>query len=179
MIYDCRIFQGWHATLRVLYEDLRVYTIWRAEISHFKTQHMSYRKTGTEVRKLQTYGNFWLMAQSGKFLVNLPHVYITKKRPKTRTSSVWTLNSAQRHLWSFLKRMRMRETFKRPWQPLWGWQPIIIGKAKMLTQGKFGPNQVCVDGIWTHHTRPWSHIICTRSDSYMVMPKYSTQCSVW
>jgi hypothetical protein len=50
--------------LRVLYEvityrtklvyladvqDLRVYTIWRAEISHFKTQHMSYRKTGTEV----------------------------------------------------------------------------------------------------------------------------------
>lgn len=32
----------------VLYEDLRVYTIWRAEISHFKTQHMSYRKTGTE-----------------------------------------------------------------------------------------------------------------------------------
>lgn len=31
-------------------QDLRVYTIWRAEISHFKTQHMSYRKTGTEVR---------------------------------------------------------------------------------------------------------------------------------
>lgn len=25
-----------------------MYTIWRAEISHFKTQHMSYRKTGTE-----------------------------------------------------------------------------------------------------------------------------------
>lgn len=34
----------------VLYEDLRVYTIWRAEISHFQMQHMSYRKTGTEVR---------------------------------------------------------------------------------------------------------------------------------
>jgi len=32
----------------VLYEDLRVYTIWRAEISHFQTQHMSYKKTGTE-----------------------------------------------------------------------------------------------------------------------------------
>ena len=32
-------------------QDLRVYTIWRAEISHFKTQHMSYRKTGTEVRR--------------------------------------------------------------------------------------------------------------------------------
>ena len=28
-----------------------MYTIWRAEISHFKTQHMSYRKTGTEVRE--------------------------------------------------------------------------------------------------------------------------------
>lgn len=33
----------------VLYEDLRVYTIWRAEVSHFQMQHMSYRKTGTEV----------------------------------------------------------------------------------------------------------------------------------
>lgn len=33
----------------VLYEDLRVYTIWRAEISHFQTQHMSYSKTGYEV----------------------------------------------------------------------------------------------------------------------------------
>jgi hypothetical protein len=33
----------------VLYEDLRVYTIWRAEVSHFQLQHMSYRKTGTEV----------------------------------------------------------------------------------------------------------------------------------
>ncbi|BEJ17282.1 hypothetical protein CspHIS471_0606830 [Cutaneotrichosporon sp. HIS471] len=32
----------------VLYEDLRVYTIWRAEVSHFQLQHMSYRKTGTE-----------------------------------------------------------------------------------------------------------------------------------
>jgi hypothetical protein len=30
-------------------KDLRVYTIWRAEISYFKTQHRSYRKTGTEV----------------------------------------------------------------------------------------------------------------------------------
>lgn len=26
-----------------------MYTIWRAEISYFKTQHRSYRKTGTEV----------------------------------------------------------------------------------------------------------------------------------
>jgi hypothetical protein len=33
----------------MIHQDLRVYTIWRAEISHFKTQHMSYRKTGTEV----------------------------------------------------------------------------------------------------------------------------------
>ncbi|BEI94019.1 uncharacterized protein CcaverHIS019_0604780 [Cutaneotrichosporon cavernicola] len=32
----------------VLYEDLRVYTIWRAEVSHFQLQHMSYKKTGTE-----------------------------------------------------------------------------------------------------------------------------------
>lgn len=29
-------------------QDLRVYTIWRAEVAHFKTQHLPYRKTGTE-----------------------------------------------------------------------------------------------------------------------------------
>jgi hypothetical protein len=40
-----RVESDCHASL----QDLRVYTIWRAEISHFKTQHMSYRKTGTEV----------------------------------------------------------------------------------------------------------------------------------
>lgn len=44
-----RLCERWLDNLfMVLYEDLRVYTIWRAEISHFKTQHMSYRKTGTE-----------------------------------------------------------------------------------------------------------------------------------
>lgn len=34
-------------------QDLRVYTIWRAEISYFKTQHRQYRKTGTEVSATQ------------------------------------------------------------------------------------------------------------------------------
>ena len=29
-------------------QDLRVYTIWRAEVAHFKAQHLPYRKTGTE-----------------------------------------------------------------------------------------------------------------------------------
>ncbi|ORX38429.1 Chs5p-Arf1p-binding proteins-domain-containing protein [Kockovaella imperatae] len=44
-----RLCERWLDNLfLVLYEDLRVYTIWRAEISHFKTQHRSYRKTGTE-----------------------------------------------------------------------------------------------------------------------------------
>ncbi|WVR09529.1 hypothetical protein IAU60_006597 [Kwoniella sp. DSM 27419] len=44
-----RLCERWLDNLfLVLYEDLRVYTIWRAEISHFRTQHMSYRKTGTE-----------------------------------------------------------------------------------------------------------------------------------
>ena len=38
-------------------QDLRVYTIWRAEISHFKTQHMSYRKTGTEVRRASPFAH--------------------------------------------------------------------------------------------------------------------------
>lgn len=44
-----RLCERWLDNLfLVLYEDLRVYTIWRAEVSHFQTQHMSYRKTGTE-----------------------------------------------------------------------------------------------------------------------------------
>ncbi|KAL1413575.1 bud site selection protein [Vanrija albida] len=44
-----RLCERWLDNLfLVLYDDLRVYTIWRAEISHFQMQHMSYRKTGTE-----------------------------------------------------------------------------------------------------------------------------------
>jgi len=44
-----RLCERWLDNLfMVLYEDLRVYTIWRAEVAHFKAQHMPYRKTGTE-----------------------------------------------------------------------------------------------------------------------------------
>ncbi|SGZ27071.1 BQ5605_C025g10045 [Microbotryum silenes-dioicae] len=44
-----RLCERWLDNLfMVLYEDLRVYTIWRAEVAHFKAQHLSYRKTGTE-----------------------------------------------------------------------------------------------------------------------------------
>ncbi|KAK4048199.1 bud site selection protein [Microbotryomycetes sp. JL201] len=44
-----RLCERWLDNLfMVLYEDLRVYTIWRAELAHFKAQHMPYRKTGTE-----------------------------------------------------------------------------------------------------------------------------------
>jgi len=44
-----RLCERWLDNLfMVLYEDLRVYTIWRAEIAHFKAQHLPYRKTGTE-----------------------------------------------------------------------------------------------------------------------------------
>lgn len=32
----------------VLYEDLRVYTFWRTEAAHYRSQQMPYRKTGTE-----------------------------------------------------------------------------------------------------------------------------------
>lgn len=52
-------------------QDLRVYTIWRAEISHFKTQHMSYKKTGTEVSELGETLRAWTKASfSGKFWEN-------------------------------------------------------------------------------------------------------------
>jgi hypothetical protein len=32
----------------VLYEDLRIYTFWRTEASHYRAQQMPYRKTGAE-----------------------------------------------------------------------------------------------------------------------------------
>ena len=46
---DKRLCERWLDNLfMVLYEDLRVFTIWRAEMSHFKTQNLTYRKTSTE-----------------------------------------------------------------------------------------------------------------------------------
>lgn len=44
-----RLCERWLDNLfMVLYEDLRVYTIWRAELAHYKAQSLPYRKTGTE-----------------------------------------------------------------------------------------------------------------------------------
>lgn len=44
-----RLCERWLDNLfMVLYEDLRVWTIFRAEVAHFKTQHVAYRKTGME-----------------------------------------------------------------------------------------------------------------------------------
>ncbi|TFK20379.1 chaps-domain-containing protein [Coprinopsis marcescibilis] len=44
-----RLCERWLDNLfMVLYEDLRVWTIYRAEVAHFKTQHVAYRKTGME-----------------------------------------------------------------------------------------------------------------------------------
>lgn len=44
-----RLCERWLDNLfMVLYEDLRVYTIWRAEVSHYKAQSIPYRKTSSE-----------------------------------------------------------------------------------------------------------------------------------
>ncbi|KAF8804600.1 chaps-domain-containing protein [Phlegmacium glaucopus] len=44
-----RLCERWLDNLfMVLYEDLRVWTIFRAEVAHFKTQHVAYRKTTME-----------------------------------------------------------------------------------------------------------------------------------
>ncbi|PWN98775.1 chaps-domain-containing protein [Tilletiopsis washingtonensis] len=44
-----RLCERWLDNLfMVLYEDLRVYTIWRAEVAHYRAQSLPYRKTGTE-----------------------------------------------------------------------------------------------------------------------------------
>lgn len=46
---DKRLCERWLDNLfMVLYEDLRVYTIWRAEFTHFRTQNLNYRKKGLE-----------------------------------------------------------------------------------------------------------------------------------
>ncbi|TIB17325.1 hypothetical protein E3P89_00064 [Wallemia ichthyophaga] len=46
---DKKLCERWLDNLMlVLYEDLRVLTIYKAERSHFKSQQMQYRKTGTE-----------------------------------------------------------------------------------------------------------------------------------
>lgn len=44
-----RLCERWLDNLfMVLYEDLRILTVWRAEMAHFKAQHQQYRKTATE-----------------------------------------------------------------------------------------------------------------------------------
>ncbi|KAF7728470.1 hypothetical protein EC973_006023 [Apophysomyces ossiformis] len=44
-----RLCERWLDNLfMVLYEDLRVYTFWRTEATHYRNQQMPYRKTGTE-----------------------------------------------------------------------------------------------------------------------------------
>lgn len=44
-----RLCERWLDNLfMVLYEDLRVYTIWRAEVNHYKQQSIPYKKTPTE-----------------------------------------------------------------------------------------------------------------------------------
>ncbi|KAG8871488.1 hypothetical protein FRB98_000745 [Tulasnella sp. 332] len=44
-----RLCERWLDNLfMVLYEDLRIWTIFRAEVAHYKTQHVAYRKTGSE-----------------------------------------------------------------------------------------------------------------------------------
>jgi len=44
-----RLCERWLDNLfMVLYEDLRVYTFWRTEAAHYRSQHMPYRKSGTE-----------------------------------------------------------------------------------------------------------------------------------
>jgi len=44
-----RLCERWLDNLfMTLYEDLRVWTIFRGEIAHFKTQHVAYKKTGLE-----------------------------------------------------------------------------------------------------------------------------------
>ncbi|THH00715.1 hypothetical protein EW026_g1868 [Hermanssonia centrifuga] len=50
VLYEVYIIILYHqiGLLKTLSQDLRVWTIFRAEVAHFKTQHVAYRKTGME-----------------------------------------------------------------------------------------------------------------------------------
>ena len=43
-----RFVASWRLPTDSCAQDLRVWTIFRAEVAHFKTQHVAYRKTGLE-----------------------------------------------------------------------------------------------------------------------------------
>lgn len=46
---DKRLCERWLDNLfMVLYEDLRVYTIWRAEVSHYESQSLTYERSATD-----------------------------------------------------------------------------------------------------------------------------------
>lgn len=62
-----RLCERWLDNLfMVLYEDLRIWTIFRAEVAHFKTQHVAYRKTGLEWEILGELGQRLLHKEEAK-----------------------------------------------------------------------------------------------------------------
>lgn len=74
-----RLCERWLDNLfMVLYEDLRVYTYWRAEMKHYKVQKMAYKRTGTEWELL------------GDLSLRLWHEVTTKKKTKNKWL-VWEL----------------------------------------------------------------------------------------
>lgn len=100
-----RLCERWLDNLfMVLYEDLRVYTIWRAEISHFKTQRawlvlslprqqncadsaaLTHPQTCRTARR----------APNGRSSVTSPSGCTTRRRPRTPTSDASTPSSPPR-----------------------------------------------------------------------------------
>ncbi len=46
---DKRLCERWLDNLfMVLYEDLRIYTIWRAELAHYESQSIAYESSATD-----------------------------------------------------------------------------------------------------------------------------------
>lgn len=180
MIYDCSIFSG----LTCNNSEFCMKT-W--ESTPFGEQRYLISKPSTchTERLVPRYANFktceTLLADGAK--VGDPwwtcHTFASQRRSQGR---VPTLSRLQ---------IQRKSTYEASWNVCeWGRSSkdldggceadnLSPSVRRKCSQGRFGPNQVCVDGIWTRHTRPWSRIICTRSDSYMDMPNYNTQCSVW
>ncbi|KAJ7443498.1 Chs5p-Arf1p-binding proteins-domain-containing protein [Mycena galericulata] len=63
-----RLCERWLDNLFMVLYEVRVWTIFRAEVVHFKTQHVAYRKTGLE---WETLGDLWMRLHHKEKLMDM------------------------------------------------------------------------------------------------------------
>ncbi|KAK9471136.1 Chs5p-Arf1p-binding proteins-domain-containing protein [Dipodascopsis tothii] len=108
-----RLCERWLDNLfMVMYEDMRVYTLWRAEFAHYKSQQLVYRKTGREWeilgnlalrlrhedKALEAYSYCLGAKFSQKALYGLLKIYVERNEPSNILNAVVKLTSYN-HRW--------------------------------------------------------------------------------